>query len=339
MTRQTAYNEATDPSNPNTRGTGMTKPAGRSYKPPNELNEGEKGGEEDDMGEWASGIETPSSNDDGGDEDVHHAWTKTTPEHAARGGGEVRSVIERPGPRNGHAPQNPTTRVISHAATTDAVRRDVEWRGLRRGEPPPVPTPSPPPVPTPAPSPPLSPTHPERQHDNNNTKSSRTATRTRADTVHNPGGETKKTPSVRLEGERRRRASPYIELIDVDETNAEEDGRPQGQSKAKKSPRDPVGTMDSDEHHPNKPTEPPDEEEGEQRGNKDEGVERDEPGDKGNEDESRGVEGEAKGQSEDGQQQNGRPSTSTDSLGPPTPSTKCPKRPTHHANPPSHGGC
>ncbi|KIJ09802.1 hypothetical protein PAXINDRAFT_17135 [Paxillus involutus ATCC 200175] len=67
-----AYNEAADPSNPNARGAGTTKPAGRSYEPPNKLNEGEKGGEEDDMGEWASGIKTPSSNDDSGDEDVRH---------------------------------------------------------------------------------------------------------------------------------------------------------------------------------------------------------------------------------------------------------------------------
>jgi hypothetical protein len=77
-TRQTAYNEAADPSNPNARGAGTTKPAGRLYEPPNELNEGEKGGEEDDMGEWASGIETPSSNDDSGDEDVRHAYIVPT---------------------------------------------------------------------------------------------------------------------------------------------------------------------------------------------------------------------------------------------------------------------
>ncbi|KIJ05737.1 hypothetical protein PAXINDRAFT_21032, partial [Paxillus involutus ATCC 200175] len=71
---QTALDEATDATNPNATSVGPATPVGRSYGPPNASNEGEKGGEEDEKGEWASGIETPSSNDDGGDEDVRHAY-------------------------------------------------------------------------------------------------------------------------------------------------------------------------------------------------------------------------------------------------------------------------
>ncbi|KIJ10859.1 hypothetical protein PAXINDRAFT_16193, partial [Paxillus involutus ATCC 200175] len=54
-TGQTAVNdEATDTSNPHANGAGTTMP--------------------DEKGEWASGIKDPSSNDDGGDEDVRHAY-------------------------------------------------------------------------------------------------------------------------------------------------------------------------------------------------------------------------------------------------------------------------
>ncbi|KIJ12713.1 hypothetical protein PAXINDRAFT_14471 [Paxillus involutus ATCC 200175] len=73
-TRQTAYNKAADTSNPNAMSTGPTEPVGMSNEPRNESNEGEKGGEEDEKGVWASGIEDPSSNDDGGDEDVRHVY-------------------------------------------------------------------------------------------------------------------------------------------------------------------------------------------------------------------------------------------------------------------------
>jgi hypothetical protein len=70
-------------------------------------------------------------------------------------------------------------------------------------EPPPVPTPTPP---APAPTPPTSP-YPERPHvDVDHTKSNKTPARRRADAVHDPGGETKKPPSVRLEGESGRRS-------------------------------------------------------------------------------------------------------------------------------------
>ncbi|KAF8833523.1 hypothetical protein BDN67DRAFT_1017457 [Paxillus ammoniavirescens] len=80
------------------------------------------------------------------------------------------------------------------------------------------------------------------------------AARRCADAVHDPGGETdapgSQPPSVRLEGERNRLPSLYIETDDneVDET---------------KPSRNPVGTTDGDEHRPSEPTEPPDEKDGE----------------------------------------------------------------------------
>ncbi|KIJ07980.1 hypothetical protein PAXINDRAFT_18855 [Paxillus involutus ATCC 200175] len=75
---QTADIEATDTTNPNTTSVGPATPMGRSYGLLNASNEGEEGGEEDEKGEWASGIETPSSNDDGGDEDVRHMYVVPT---------------------------------------------------------------------------------------------------------------------------------------------------------------------------------------------------------------------------------------------------------------------
>ncbi|KIJ09461.1 hypothetical protein PAXINDRAFT_17447 [Paxillus involutus ATCC 200175] len=79
---QMADIEATDAMNPNTTSVGPATPMGRSYGPPNASNKGEKGGEEDEKGEWVSGIENPSSNDDGGNEDVRHVYiipTSTLP--------------------------------------------------------------------------------------------------------------------------------------------------------------------------------------------------------------------------------------------------------------------
>ncbi|KAF8841209.1 hypothetical protein BDN67DRAFT_1010771 [Paxillus ammoniavirescens] len=156
-------------------------------------------------------------------------------------------------------------------------------------------TPPEPPPPSAAPPAP-SPNSPEWLR-NNETTTMTTSTPQTADTLHDPDGEMKVTLSVQLKGERIEDLSRYIELTDIktNDVDAEEDRRPPDQSKMKKPSRNPVGTTDGDERCPNEPTEPPDKEEGERRGNKDEGVERDEPGDKGNEDESRGVEGEAKG--------------------------------------------
>ncbi|KIJ07342.1 hypothetical protein PAXINDRAFT_19455, partial [Paxillus involutus ATCC 200175] len=134
----------------------------------------------------------------------------------------------------------------------------------------------------PSPIPPTSPIHPERPDDVDTAKSNRTAARRRADDVHDPGGQTDAPdsvpPSVRLEGEKIRRTSLCVELTDVetndvDETSAEEAGRPPGQSKARKPPRDPVGTPDGDTRRPNGPTKPPDEEEGADGGDGEQEVE------------------------------------------------------------------
>ncbi|KIJ19510.1 hypothetical protein PAXINDRAFT_8001 [Paxillus involutus ATCC 200175] len=65
-------NEATDTSNPHTNGAGTMMPVGTSSGRDQERDERDEGG--DKKGEWASGIEDPSSNDDGGDEDVRHAY-------------------------------------------------------------------------------------------------------------------------------------------------------------------------------------------------------------------------------------------------------------------------
>ncbi|KIJ21315.1 hypothetical protein PAXINDRAFT_5491 [Paxillus involutus ATCC 200175] len=95
------------------------------------------------------------------------------------------------------------------------------------------------------------------------------------------------------------------EDVETNNVDAEEDGQPPDQLKAKKPSRNPVGMTDGDERRPNEPQSPLTRRKGsEGETPEDEGVERDEPGDKGNEDKSRGVEGEAKGQSKDGQQWN-----------------------------------
>ncbi|KIJ04825.1 hypothetical protein PAXINDRAFT_21888 [Paxillus involutus ATCC 200175] len=102
--------------------------------------------------------------------------------------------------------------------------------------------------------------------EDDNLKSSKTATQQRADVVHNPGGQTDAPdsvpPSVRLEGERNRLTSLYVEVdnVKMDDDHAEDDVHTQQPS------RHPVGTTDSVERRPNEPTEPPDKEEGERRG-------------------------------------------------------------------------
>ncbi|KIJ08147.1 hypothetical protein PAXINDRAFT_18692, partial [Paxillus involutus ATCC 200175] len=178
-------------------------------------------------------------------------------------------------------------------------------------------------------------------------KSSKTAARTRADALHDPGGQMNspgsKPPSVGLEGERIRRSSLHVEADDV-KTN---DDRVENGHNTQQSPRRPVGTTDGDERRPNGPTEPPDEEEwadgrdgevtgtstiekvesrvdpvenaeskssrrgDEPRGREDEGVE------------TREVEGEERGQSEgDGCQRDGRTIDTGDATSGTTPDSK-----------------
>ncbi|KIJ11253.1 hypothetical protein PAXINDRAFT_15883, partial [Paxillus involutus ATCC 200175] len=108
-------------------------------------------------------------------------------------------------------------------------------------EPPPVPTPTPP---APAPTPPTSP-YPERPHvDVDHTKSNKTPARRRADAVHDPGGETKKPPSVRLEGESGRRLSLHVETDDV-ETDDLKTCKTAAQRMCADALHDPGGQMDA----------------------------------------------------------------------------------------------
>ncbi|KAF8837097.1 hypothetical protein BDN67DRAFT_1014125 [Paxillus ammoniavirescens] len=134
-----------------------------------------------------------------------------------------------------------------------------------------------------------------------------TATQRRADTVHNPGGQTvtpeDKPPSVQLEGERKWVTSLNVEANDIRTVDHDHN--------TQQLPRRPMDTPDSDKHHPNGPTEPPDEKDGEQ------GV--DEPrGRGGNEDESRELKGEPRDEVEDDNSQRDGP---TSDMGSPMSST------------------
>ncbi|KIJ19312.1 hypothetical protein PAXINDRAFT_7805 [Paxillus involutus ATCC 200175] len=270
MTRQTAYNEAADPSNPNARGAGTTKPAGRSYEPPNKSNKGEKGGEEDDMGEWASGIETPSSNDNGGDEDVHHAYVVPTstlppPYHALPTPDRQRPPLSTPLKGEEKNSQQSTTQQprwtpydqrSNGEGQGEGVGGDDEVEGnddqetsygdderRRRKEE----------------------ARDEARDDEGSREVDRDVEGSRddeEDALHDQEGKTDAPdsvpPSVRLEGERNRRTSLNVE---VDDDHAKDDDHTQQPS------RHPVGTTDSDERRPSEPTEPLDEEKGVRREN------------------------------------------------------------------------
>ncbi|KIK76341.1 hypothetical protein PAXRUDRAFT_170225, partial [Paxillus rubicundulus Ve08.2h10] len=70
-TCQMAINKATDTTDPNAMGAGPAVPVGMTNGPPNKGRNIEK---VDEAGEWASGSVTPSSNDDGGDKNIHHTY-------------------------------------------------------------------------------------------------------------------------------------------------------------------------------------------------------------------------------------------------------------------------
>ncbi|KAF8832994.1 hypothetical protein BDN67DRAFT_1018085 [Paxillus ammoniavirescens] len=142
------------------------------------------------------------------------------------------------------------------------VNANGQYTSNEAGDLPPEPLPflhhpAPPPL-SPPPAPP-SPSHPKRHHTIDTTKSNTTAAQRHADAMHDPGGQMDPPGSqpltIRLEGERIRVTSLHVETADND--HAEED--PDNQN----PPRNPVGMTDGDEHHPNGPTEPPDEKEGE----------------------------------------------------------------------------
>ncbi|KIJ10749.1 hypothetical protein PAXINDRAFT_16295 [Paxillus involutus ATCC 200175] len=203
---------------------GPATPMGRSYGLPNVLNEGEKGGEEDEKGEWVSGIETPSSNNNGGDKDVRHVYVIPTltlppPYHALPTPDKRRRPPSRPlkgemtgqqssGSRQPHNHKGHcTTRHQMERAeerqekARDEARDDEEGqqnreRGQTMEERQTVATnannedDAPPPQPPSPPTPPALPPHPERHNNNNHMKSNKTPARTHADVTHNPGSET-----------------------------------------------------------------------------------------------------------------------------------------------------
>ncbi|KIJ19289.1 hypothetical protein PAXINDRAFT_7789 [Paxillus involutus ATCC 200175] len=162
-----------------------------------------------------------------------------------------------------------------------------------------------------------------------------------ADALHDPGSQTdapgSQPPSVRLEGEKDKASSLYVEANHV-EADDDDDGTVDHDHDTQQSPRRPVGTPDGDKRRPNGPTEPPDEKEGDRgvdgessRVGGVEGVETqtsrrvDEPGGKGDEGDDeesrlREVEGKEGDQSEDdGCQRDGR----TNDAGDATSSASC----------------
>ncbi|KAF8833195.1 hypothetical protein BDN67DRAFT_1017842 [Paxillus ammoniavirescens] len=101
-----------------------------------------------------------------------------------------------------------------------------------------------------SPSPPLPPNHPPAP-------SNTTATQRRAEVAPED-----KPPSVQLEGESGKASSLYVEADHVEADDADV-GMVNHDHNTQQSPRRPVGMPDGDEHRPNRPTEPPDEKEGE----------------------------------------------------------------------------
>ncbi|KIJ11665.1 hypothetical protein PAXINDRAFT_15481 [Paxillus involutus ATCC 200175] len=244
--------EATDATNPNAMSVGPATPMGRSYGPLNALNEGEKGGEENEKGEWASGIETPSSNDDGGDEDVRHAMLlegKMTGQQSSGHDNETATHLEHPrqesstpqprrtpydemsnGEGQGEAVSSDDKvegseddqstsygddeRQCRREKARDEARDDEEGQQNRERDD------TPPPQPPSPPTPPALPPHPEQHDDNDHTKSNKMPARTHADAMHDPGSETdspgNKPPSVQLEGESSKWSSLHIETDDVE---------------------------------------------------------------------------------------------------------------------------
>ncbi|KIJ09143.1 hypothetical protein PAXINDRAFT_17768 [Paxillus involutus ATCC 200175] len=157
-TRQTAYNEAADTSNPNMMSAGPTEPAGMSNEPRNESNKGEKGGEKDEKGVWASGIEDPSSNDDSGDEEVCHAYiipntTLPPPYHALPTPDERRQppnmLLE--GEKNGDEEGQETRKGTREVEETTNIDEDGQYMSNEAEDLPPEPPPPTPHLPTPEP--------------------------------------------------------------------------------------------------------------------------------------------------------------------------------------------
>ncbi|KIJ08523.1 hypothetical protein PAXINDRAFT_18350 [Paxillus involutus ATCC 200175] len=226
----------------------------------------------------------------------------------------ARTVIPNPHERTPPPPSTPLKgekdgRVKDYTTVTDAVQPEVERRGLSIGYRPQAGSPSPLP-------PPPSPTYPKQPHHVDTTRLGKTAARLHADAVHDPGDETdtpgSQPPSVRLEGEKDKALSLYVEAYHI-EADDNDIGMVDHDHDTQQSPRRPVGTPDGNEHRPSKPTEPPDEKEGGQ-GVDDEGVV----------DKSREVKGQIEGQSEgeDGDPNGGTNDNEDDATSGTTPKSK-----------------
>ncbi|KIJ12712.1 hypothetical protein PAXINDRAFT_14470 [Paxillus involutus ATCC 200175] len=332
-------------------------PGGTSRGPPNGSNENE--GEKGDRVERASGTVGPSSDDDGGDEGVYHRYIvpdSTPPPYP-----------DEPTPPPPSTPlEGEMCGEESSGRAHEAATHDVETPRTKSRTTPPLQTP----------------------YDQRSSGEGRVLAighRQAVDAVHDPGGETdapgSQPPSIRLEGEKDKASSLYVEVDHV-ETDDDHTQQPS---------RHPVGTTDGNERCPSEPTEPLDKKErergvdGEVRGTstvkevedaKSKSSRRvDEPGDDRDDgDESREVEDERGGQSEDdvcqqdgrtydtgdatssvnrnskrveaapladdkdGQQRNGKPDVTKHVPGPPTPHPSNTNQPTHHANPPRRHG-
>ncbi|KIJ11271.1 hypothetical protein PAXINDRAFT_15813 [Paxillus involutus ATCC 200175] len=221
-TRQTAYNfEATDTSNPNATSARPTEPVGTLNGPLNESNENEGKGKKGEKGE----------NDDGGDENVRHAYIvpsptppasrlpPSTPLEGEKEKGQQLSgrtdeaathQIEPPRqksrttppkrmPDDGRSSREGQGVAIGHKQAGKArdepaievERKPIEGEEGQSREPGRLTTATNTNENAPPPPPPPAPDHPERLHHDDSAKTSKTAARIRADAQHDPGGETR----------------------------------------------------------------------------------------------------------------------------------------------------
>ncbi|KIJ04769.1 hypothetical protein PAXINDRAFT_21935 [Paxillus involutus ATCC 200175] len=230
-----------------------------------------------------------SPDDDSGDVNVHHTYVTpttttpspkphntTTPEHAARGGEvkppqaksrghqdkvvvpehdmamhehdkavEGRKGVEGTTIKGEEAQVGEETQMVqARSMMVTDINEDGQHATNDTDN-----SPTTPPEPPPLHYPP-SPDDPERRDDNNTTRSNKMPAQRHADAVHDPGNETQATPNIQTNN------------IDV-ETNGD---HVEDDQEDLKLSRHPVGTMDGIKRCPNEPTEPPDEEEGERRG-------------------------------------------------------------------------
>ncbi|KIJ10618.1 hypothetical protein PAXINDRAFT_16388 [Paxillus involutus ATCC 200175] len=343
LTHQTADDdEATDTTDPHANSTGPTVPVGTTNEPLNGIDNEVEGGNgrevnkdigiEDEEGEWASGINDLSSNNDGGDEDVRHVYvipnsTQPVPYHAEPPPDESRPPlsVSLEGEMSGKQSSNHADKAATHlerppdeSTTTPPVWTLLDKKSSGEGQG-------------------TAMSHREAVGGDDKVEGSnhsrdmlnrvdewrcqKEKARDEATgdedhrenreeyALHDPGGQTDAPdsvpPSIRLKGERNRLTSLYVESVD---DHAEDDDHTQQPS------RHPVGTMDGDERCPSEPTEAPDEKEGERGVDRSRGDERDE---------LKEIEGKLGDQSEgDGCQQDGRTINTGDATSSTTPDLK-----------------